>query len=506
MFSSLFVLFLAFVVLSAMHTSPEKSCAGSKRHKPSRLYDPQVARGATTYIQHNCPSHNLPIDASPGANARRWFWLHRMFNLWSGRRRDRFIRNVTTRLAYSSCFTGRGGAETLVWLFCLVINSWRSDPIPPKPALVACDFAPHCQETLKSIAPGWRPTHITRDIKVCVPPAVLQEWESLVPPKTDFIPAQQMANRKLYKQVQDYYDQVYPHLIQAPCITHGRSCQLFAPSFERDDDTRIDKNGWMIYGHPQSLTVHWAGVVCKPLSQFGSLEGDRSNHALAQMIWQCERRLLREDMIFVECVKDYDPAVTAESLKESHKCRWCHVAPTMAGDSYSRDRVAAIFYNAERLVMVEDDSEFVQDLGVESMVPWEDQWIDCKVVEDLESEELRHTRVTPTDFDLNGTWEDLLWPSQKTRMLDYDAKVRTLVAQALAQPGSTCMYDLDQNPVKRARYTIADCDGICGRHVRTPCLISHDKLWNTTKQRIFLLHEKLNLHGYATVHTWQSGL
>ena len=144
-------------------------------------------------------------------------------------------------------------------------------------------------------------------------------------------------------------------------------------------------------------------------------------------------------------------------------------------------------------MLVEDLADFYKVCGFDAGFSFEYLFDSPQDLSDLERAEFENTRVHAVpEHDGPVDWEELLLPSQRSRLERYNDLHRHRLSNGRTFSDEFVTYDLDHEPCKRAR--LSKTGGVCTGN--QGCLISHGCIWSPGKKCW------LQASGWARAHVY----
>ena len=314
-----------------MDFSPEKSFSD-----PMMLGKPRASR---VYKAGQQTVH-FPFNRSPSMGAAhvstysdRFRWLHDGWERLKPTMKDRLIRNLLL-LVTTSSFTGMGCCEIIFYLIIQFVNTKLAKPLPYVSTLSCCDVDPHTPVVLSSFERHARPIHMHGNITDRWTSQLWEEVEKLKPKSSDYVEAKRMRMKLVEQTIMQQYDNSAGSMMSAPCSFHDGCCHIVDRDYSR-----------YIGGHMQSLTeirFNSAGIPCDDITNMGNREGDAGQTAIIHAAWVAERRVFEEDIILVECSKEWNADHLTTRLQDSHSICTCIVRSGETGDLVDRARKVGV--------------------------------------------------------------------------------------------------------------------------------------------------------------------
>ena len=265
---------------------------------------------------------------------------------------------------------------------------------------------------------------------------------------------------------------------QGPCDWHeGESCDMAGP----------DEAGG------EHMTCVTAGIPCVDSSTMNQHAcGDGGRTFLCTSTFIAERKMFKEDWMWLECTWRWNCGLLQEQLPNSYKVHRLHMRGSDIGDTYDRPRCGCLALNQERLVLTRDVSEYLLWSGAEPVFPVEGFWSCSLDDEKREIKAIAERRVTAVGDQIR--WEDVLLPSQRDRKVKYEEIVDMKRRTAKLLDDEHVIFDLDQDPrnghgrMKLLSVSQATC--------YMPTLIQHQVLWHSGFKRPLMAIEHVKIHGW----------
>ena len=429
----------------------------------------------------------------------RFNWMGHNWAQYSDARRDRLVRNIRVLLA-NTWFSGICGFEVICFLLVWFLNTHAHANLDWVPVLHACDSDRSRREVLCSMNETARPKHIVRKCNDRLPKELKDAIAEELPSRNDLLDAARYAYQRCRHKMMDHYKHSVPVLMTSPCDLHfclRDRCLLTTASG--------DPEGFfedIEFSAARPLTCSAAGLICVGVAQQGDQLGDASPHIIHQYQWCGERHVEREVFLFTECGEANDAEHLANDLPAGY-AHWtmCLDGPDV-GDCVRRRRRYTASLDLSEAVVVEELEDFDVVCGRHAVMSFEDFYCLPQKYWQCELQHSLNTRVTPVSQAI--TFDDLLLPSQRTRIVDYDKLRRKKEQAGKVDPRETWVYDLDHKVDGMPKAFHSRWFERAGRGVAVPMntTVSHNTWWNTKLKRWMFAMEKGISQCYPILPEW----